>query len=133
MAKKNPEKEIEDEVIDLVKQQKELETQELELMQDPRFAKFIQAQKKFKDDSEIFWGTIENGMIKNDIKSIKGEWGSITIAERQGFDIEIEKLPSKFLKKSPDLKKIGDSYKLTGVAPAGAVPKLTKYLMKRIK
>jgi hypothetical protein len=125
--------EIEQEVISLVTEQKDLERKESELMEYPRFGEFIKAQKTFKERSELMWAVIEEQMVTHSIKSIKGDWGSITVAERNGFDIDMVELPSKFLKKVADLKKIGDTYKLEGKAPKGTTPKITKYLMRRIK
>lgn len=133
MVKIVPEETIEKDVVSLITEQKQLDTLENELMQNETFAKFLTAQKQFKQRSELVWSVIEQEMIKNDIKSIKGEWGSIGITERMGFTIDEELLKTKYLKKVPDLKKIGDDFKLTGIAPAGATPKTTKFLTKRIK
>lgn len=133
MEDATPETALELEVIDIISKQKDLELQEHELMQDPRFANFLQAQKKFQSESELFWKAIEDQMIKHNIKNIKGDWGSITVAERGGFDIDTDQLPPRFFKKVPDLKKIGDTFKLEGTPVKGTTPKITKYLMKRIK
>jgi hypothetical protein len=128
----NPQTEIESEVIKLLEDENKLATLENELMQEERFRTFLQAQKTFQTESTLYWKSIEDQMINNNIKSIKGDWGSITIAERIGFDTTDE-LPSKFYKKVVDTKKLSDTYKLEGKAPKGATPKYTKYLTKRIK
>ena len=66
-------------------------------------------------------------------KTIKGDWGSITLAERQGWDIDENELPKKFFKRVVDTKRITDTFKLEGKAPKGATPRVTKYLNKRFK
>lgn len=129
---KDPEAEIESEVIKIIADGKELETLEHELMQNEVFREFLAKQKAYQTASTLYWQSIENQMIASNIKSIKGDWGSITIAERIGFDTTDE-LPSKFYKKVVDTKKIADTFKLEGKAPKGATPKYTKYLTKRIK
>lgn len=128
-----PEQSLELDVIGMVTRQKELESQEAELMQDPRFGQFLQAQREFVERSSLFWETVLNEMVANNIKSIKGDWGSITLTERMSFDIDAESLPKKFMKKEPDTKKIRTHYDLHGEAPKGATPRVTKYLTKKIK
>lgn len=143
MPAKEPsaEESIQLEIISVISKQRDLENQEHELMQDPRFANYLKAQKEFKTQSELFWEAIKNSMIASGIKSVKGEWGSITVAERTTFEVDETKLAKilnddgakKYFKEVPDVKKIGDDYKLKGKAPKGASPKVTQYLTKRIK
>lgn len=137
MAKKKPEaapeQEIENEVTDLLSQQKDLEEQEAKLMQVPEFAQYMIAQKKFQAQSEIYWESIQQQMEVHNIKSIKGNWGSISLVNKLGFDIDLKELPAKFIKKVADTKKIGEEFKLKGAAPKGATPKYSKFLQKRLK
>jgi hypothetical protein len=133
MADKKDEAAIEGEVIEMIQLEKTLQAEELELMQDPRFGAFLKRQKEFKEKSEVLWETIKNEMEANNIKNIKGTWGSITLAERVTFKIDAKVLAPKFLKKVPDTKKIGEVFYTEGKAPAGAEPQHTKYLMRRIK
>ena len=72
-------------------------------------------------------------MIDNDIKQVKGDFGTLTIAERQGWTYDEKQLPNKFFKKVVDTKKITDTYRLEGKAPKGCEPYTTKYLTKRLK
>ena len=89
----------------------------------------LKATQKQIDDT---WKQVETVMIENDIKSIKGDFGSITIAERLGW-ITTSELPKKFYKKVVDTKKLSDTFKLEGKSPRGAVPNYTKYLTRRLK
>ena len=72
-------------------------------------------------------------MIEHDIKSLKGDWGSLTIAERTNFKVDLDNLPTKFVKKVADTTKIATAYKLDGKLPKGVETSTTKYLTKRIK
>lgn len=113
-----------------------LETQLVEMESNlaPELREFLVKQKETTQQISSFWRSIEQQMIAHDVKSIKGDWGSITIAERIGWDISpLLTLPPKFYKKVPDLKRMTDYFRLEGKAPKGATPKYTKYLTKRIK
>lgn len=122
------------EVTDALQAEKELMQLENQLAENPEFAAFLQKQKAIKENIDAFWKGIEEQMIKNDIKSLKGEWGSLTIAERIGWEISpLLTLAPKFYKKVVDLKKLTDTFRLEGKPIKGATPKYTKYLTKRIK
>ncbi len=113
-----------------------LATLETELASNEQFKAFLEMQravKKITEDNNTFFEHLKDEMDSQGIKSIKGDWGSITLAERQGWDIDEMELPKKFFKKVVDTKKITDIYRLEGKAPKGAVPKITKYITKRLK
>lgn len=120
-------------VAKIVKQQNELQAQELALMANPEFRAFQENQKKINAAIADYWKKVETGMIENNIKSIKGDFGSVTVAERTDFDVDKELLPAKFYTKVVNTKLIADTYKLTGKAPKGTTPKVKKYLTKRLK
>lgn len=124
---------IKDQVTDILTLERQLEATELELMKLEKFKAFIQLQKTVREKSAEVWKRIEADMIENDIKSIKGDWGSLTIAERTDFDIDYEQLQPKFYKKVPDTTKISATYKLENKPPKGTTPKIKKYLTKRFK
>lgn len=120
-----------DKILDL---QKRFKDYELEITSDPKFKDYLDKQKKVSKEIADFWKTLEKQMIDNDVKSIKSEeWGSITIAERTGWDIDESLLPAKFYQKTIDKKKITDTFKLEGKEPKGCSVKYTKYLTKRLK
>jgi hypothetical protein len=131
---KAPETSLEHDVQEIVQEQKSLELQEAELLaSNPQFAEFLKAQQAFKQRSEVMWASIEQGMVKNNIKSIKGDWGYITLAQRTNYKADLATLPAKFLKKVPDVKAIGDYHKLRNKLPPGVTPEVKMYLMKKIK
>lgn len=124
------EKQLEQQVTDTLALETELIAMESQLA--PELRAFLIKQKETQQQITDFWKTVEKEMIAADIKSIKGDWGSITIAERIGWDHD-DTLPPKFYKKVPDLKRMTDTFRLEGKPPKGATPKYTKYLTKRIK
>jgi hypothetical protein len=116
--------------------EKNVERLEKELSADPKFKAWTEAQKQLREankQNDIFFDNLKDKMESSGTKSIKGEWGSITLAERQGWDIDESELPNKFFKKVVDTKRITDTYRLEGKAPKGATPRSTKYLTKRFK
>lgn len=93
----------------------------------------ISELKEAQDQITATWKTVERVMIDNDIKSVKGDWGSITIAERTTLKGDIDVVPAKFIKKAFDAKKAQAHKDLTGELPKGVTESTTKYLTKRIK
>lgn len=128
----DPKELIKTEVEEVLALEQQLKDAEIELASFEQFQNFIRLQKSFNEQSNRVWKKVEDQMILNDVKNIKGDWGSITIAERLAFDTNDE-LPSKFYKKVVDTKKLADTFRLTGIAPKGSTPKTTKYLTKRLK
>jgi hypothetical protein len=128
----NPKQLIEGEVISALDLQKSLEDMQNELMQNEQFRQFLELSKTVPQQISDTWNKIEGQMIEHNIKSLKGDWGSITIAEKLAWDTTDE-LPAKFYKRVVDTKKLSDTYRLEGRAPRGAMPKTSKYLTKRLK
>lgn len=125
---------INDQVQEVLELENQLVEQENELVkQNDQFQQFINFQKSTQSKISLIWKTIEDEMINRDIKSVKGDWGSVTICERVSFDIDVDLLPAKYIKKVPDTTKIGQAFKLEGKPVKGTTPKYTKYIMKRIK
>lgn len=110
-----------------------LEALAAELQQNPKFAAFLEAQKQFNALQTTVWKNIEEAMIANNIKSIKTDKVTLTIAERTNFDIDTELLPNKYIKRVPNTTLIGSEYKLTGLPVKGTTPKKSLYLTKRFK
>jgi len=114
-------------------QEQALQTLAAELQQSPKFAQFIEAQKNFKELESSVWKNIETVMIENDVMSIKNDKVTLSIANRVSFDIDMAKLPAKYIKQVPDTTLITGTFKLEGKPVRGTKPKYTKYLVKRIK
>lgn len=113
--------------------EEQLKDAEAELMQIEKFRRFMELKQEFDKQWDDFWNDVKEQMIENDIRSIKGDWGSLTIAERTDFDIDMDALKPRFTKRVADIAMIRNLYKLHGEAPAGTTVKTVKYLTKRLK
>ena len=123
----------EDDIRDEVAKIVDTEMQLAEFASDPKVQEFLQYQSKVNKTASTLWAVIESQMISAGIKSIKGPWGSVTVAERTNFKVDMDELPKKFIVKSADTKRIGLEYKLTGKPPKGVTTSVTTYLTKRLK
>lgn len=93
----------------------------------------LQELKSAQQAIDDTWEQVKEVMIANDVKSIKGDWGSITIAERINWEYDPSTLQPKFFKKVVDTKRLTDTFRLEGKEPKGATAKYVKYLTRRIK
>lgn len=135
MAKKTPEQIVEEEAIGLVEKELALRQQEADLVaENPKFGEFLQQMKAYEKNAKILWSTVEDQMIKHQVKSIKGDWGSLTIVDTTRYTTEdIDSVPPKFIKKALDTTKIKAQSKLSGKLPRGIIATNKQHLMKRIK
>lgn len=129
----NPQDTIQAEVTTVLNLEKSVADIEKELMENVQFRDFLEKQKTAQSAIAATWKKIEEQMIENDVKSIKGEWGSITIAERTNYKTDLDELPAKFIKRVADTTKIASYAKLENKLPKGVTTSQTKYLTKRIK
>lgn len=118
---------IEGEVMDALSLQRKLDDTESELMLDPRFKQYLALRDEVNQVWDKVRAQISDIMIpayqagKID-KSIKGSWGSITVTERQDFEINQAELPAKFIKKVADTTLIRKTFELTKKEIKGAKP-----------
>lgn len=124
---------IQSEVSDVLALQKTVEEMEQELSKNEVFQNFLTKQKEAREQIDATWKKVESQMIEHNVKSIKGDWGSLTIAERTNYKADLDELPSKFIKKVADTTKIATYAKLENKLPKGVTTSTTKYLTKRIK
>lgn len=116
-------------------EEKQLALDELtkQLESNPQFKAFLQARKEFEAFDKEVWKRIESAMIANDIAQIKTNTMTLSIARKNNFKIDIEKLPERYKKVVADTTKINGIYKLEGRVPQGVKVSHTQYLTKRIK
>lgn len=101
---------------------------------DERFRAFLEMQRNTKKQIEDTFKVIMDQMVKYGVKSIKNDWGSITLATRQTVKADVSKLPPELTKVVPDDKKIRANYDLTGELPDGAeIVTSAPYLVKKFK
>lgn len=120
----------------------ELETQvaalESKLMVNPEFQQFVQLRNQLNDKYAQVRKTVADIMIPayqaGEVdKSIKLPNGSITVTEKDVFEIDQAALPPRFWKKVPDETKIRKTFQLEGVAPKGTVRSVKYGIMLKFK
>jgi hypothetical protein len=101
------------------------------LAENKAFLDFIQIQKEVTEQFEATWAVVQELMEKHDVKSIKGDWGYVTMSERKNF----KGSPApRFMKKVIDTAKVSAYMKISnGILPKGIEMTTTKYLAKKIK
>lgn len=134
----NPAQVIEGEVLSTIELQNELQSVEQELQQLPTFQRFMQLSKAVNEKTAEIRSSIEAVMVpayqRGEVdKSVKGEWGSVTVTEADKFTIDEAALPPKFWKKVPDEAKIRKTYQLEGKAPKGTEHYKKYGIMLKIK
>jgi len=115
-----------------------LQVVESELKLNPQFAKFLEMQKQYNEKASEVWKIVETTMVdlykEGKIeKTLKGDFGTLTVTETQLWDINEEELPAKFFKKVVNTTRITDTYRLEGKAPKGCTPSIRYGLTKRLK
>ena len=127
------ENDIEAEVAEVLSMEQQLVKLETELSQNDQFKKFIEFQQTVREKSAEVFKNIEQVMIANDIKTVKGGWGSITVVERTNYKADLDELPAKFIKRTADTAKIATYAKLENKLPKRVTTTTTKFLMKKFK
>lgn len=137
-TEKSKQEVIEGEIVEQLSKENELAVLEQEVQAAiaslPEVQKLEQARREINAASADFWKDIETKMVDNGIKSVKGNWGYVTIAERTDYKAEdLSAVPMKFITKVLDTKKVGAFAKLTGKPPKGVTKSTKLYLTKKIK
>ena len=122
---------VEGEVLSTQELELQLTNVQNELAQNPKFQEFLSLRTALNNKYAEIRANVEAVMVSayqaGDVdKSIKGDWGSVTVVEKDDFDIDEKLLPAKFWKKVPDTTLIRKTYQLEGKAPKGTTQK-TKY------
>lgn len=134
----NTKETIEGEMLDALALQRQLDDTEAELMQLEQFQNFVNLRKSLNDKWAEVRKKVEDVMVpaykagKID-KSIKGEYGSITVTESDQFDVDETILPAKYFKRVVDSTKIRTIYQLEGEAPKGCTPSKKYGIMIKLK
>lgn len=129
---------IEGEVLSTQELESQVAALESELMVNPQFQQFIQLRNQLNDKyaqvrknvADIMIPAYQAGEVD---KSIKLPNGSITVTEKDVFEIDQAALPPRFWKKVPDETKIRKTFQLEGVAPKGTVRSVKYGIMLKFK
>jgi hypothetical protein len=133
-----PQAVIEGEVRGTLQLQSRLDSLQTELMADPRFLQFLDLRDQVNQRWAEVRANIERVMVPayqdgRVPKTLKGEWGSVTVTEKDEFNLDETKLPASFYKKVPDTSKIRIIYQLEGKAPKGTTPVKKYGIMVKFK
>lgn len=138
MKNTKPQEAIEGEVLSVLSLQKELAATEAKLEQMEVFKKFIELRKSVNDKMASIRTEVKAIMIpayqKGQVdKTIKGDWGSVTVTVSDTFKIDEATLQPKFWKKIPDETKIRATYQLEGKSPKGTEHSKTYNITMKFK
>ncbi len=133
LNKKDRKAQLESEAEELFEKQTQLLVLEKQLEQNEQFKNYLQLQKAVKTQDALFRESVKNEMIKYEIPKIQGEWGSITLVNREDYKVTDEdKIPTEYKEEKTvvvvDTKAIKEDYTLTGVLPAGVEIKKSQYI-----
>lgn len=99
-----------------------------------KFAKAETELKELKAKHDEVIAQVQKAMEDNGVQKIDGDWGSITLAERNTYKaVEMDEVPAEFVKPALDTAKVKAHNVLTGDLPTGVAVTTTKYLVKRFK
>lgn len=113
----------------------DLEQYANEIVSSKAFHQVIQAQQILAEAQKVVdnqWSVLRDKMEEYGVKSIKGDFGSITLAERTNLEINQDLLPENLFMTVPDTTKIRKTMALNGDVE-GVSTSTTKYLTKRLK
>lgn len=80
---------------------------------------------------EDFWGVVEQQMLDRNVKQVKGDWGTLSIAERRNWKVE-GTLPPRFYKQTVDTAKLNFIEARGEKLPKGVSMSKSKYLTKKL-
>lgn len=121
-----------DQVKNLVQIRKSLSRgQAGKLASNQAFLDFLAIQQQLTAELDKTWAVVQDRMTQYNVKSISGDFGYITMAERKTF---VSDSPApRFTKRVLDAGKVRAYEKLHGKLPEGIGITITPYLSKKIK
>lgn len=136
--KKVLKQQLEDSAADLFEKQSQLALLEKQLEQNVEFKNYLVLQRNLKDQDKLFRESVKEEMIKYEIPKLKGEWGSITLVEKDLYKVvDANKVPNEYKQEKTiidvDTKAIKEDYTLTGILPAGVEVNKSKYILIKEK
>lgn len=115
---------IEGEVLDFQATEMGLRNLENELMENDHFRQWLELQRTVKEEGDELWKRVGDQMIKlyadgKIDKTLKFDWGTLTVRDDKILDIDESTLPRRYWKKVPNTTLIRNDYDLMGSAPKG--------------
>ena len=97
-----------------------------------KFIEFVEYTKDVETRLKEAWSNVEDAMRTYNIKTLKGDWGTVSLGERKVWRTEMDKLPEQFKKIAVDTTKLNNAFK-AGIKVDGTDFTVSEYLTKRIK
>lgn len=109
-----------------------LKIQDHQIVQDDAFVSFVKAQKELQDMIDEGWEMVKQAMIAEEVKTVKGKWGFITLGNKKTY-VSTGPVDPSLMRMSLDSKKI-DSYVelFDGALPTNVTIKRSLYLAKKV-
>lgn len=108
-----------------------INTKGLDISKAKQFAEFVEQAKTLQNAIEEAWGVVEQQMLDRNVKQLKGDWGTLSIAERRNWKVE-GTLPPRFYKQTVDTSKLNFLQKNGEKLPKGAIMSTSKFLTKKL-
>lgn len=103
------------------------------MIQSQAFYDFLRFQRDVKERIDQTWERIEEFMRANDVPTVKGDWGHMTLATKVNLKADTAILTdSSFYKQALDSTKVKGYQKLFGALPNGVTQSTTEYLSKKV-
>lgn len=108
-----------------------INTKGLDISKPKQFAEFVAQAQALSNLLEEAWGVVEQQMLDRNVKQVKGDWGTLSIAERRNWKVE-GTLPPRFYKQTVDTAKLNFLQGRGEKVPKNAKLSMTKYLTKKL-
>lgn len=108
-----------------------INTKALDISKPKQFAEFVSQAQALANVLEEAWGIVEQQMLDRNVKQVKGDWGTLSIAERRNWKIT-GNLPPRFYKQTVDTAKLNFLQGRGEKLPKGATLTKTKYITKKL-
>jgi hypothetical protein len=109
-----------------------INTKGLDITKPNQFADIVAQAKDLQGQLEAFWGAVEQQMLEKGISNLKGDFGSISVAERKTWKAT-KQLPPRYYKQVLDTSKLNFLFKAGEKLPEGAEYSTSQYITKRLK
>lgn len=108
-----------------------INTKGLDISKPKQFAEFVEQAKALQNVLEEAWGIVEQQMLDRNVKQVKGDWGTLSIAERRNWKVT-GNLPPRFYKQTVDTSKLNFMQAHGEKLPKGVVMSKSKYMTKKL-
>lgn len=96
------------------------------------FAEAVTMLKEVQRQVDAAWKAVEAQMKAHSVTALKGEWGTISLAERKTWKVNLDLLNETYTKRVADTRKLNAAWD-SNELPEGADFTTSIYLTKRIK